>query len=78
MTCTNIMMEATKAIVQMYIKGTTKDCFIFYSCLSPNNVAYFRNGRWCQLYWYGLKKYKSILQVDQTGHVECERSEERV
>ena len=32
------MMEATKGVVQKYIIGETKDCFLFYSWFSSNNL----------------------------------------
>ena len=38
-TCKNIMMEATKGIGHRYIKGATKDCFIFDSWLSSKKSA---------------------------------------
>ena len=37
--CTKIIMVATKWIGQKYIKGATKDCFIFDSWFSSNNSA---------------------------------------
>ena len=37
--CTKRMMEATKGIGQKYIKGGTKDCFIFDSWFASKKSA---------------------------------------
>ena len=37
--CTKIIVESTKVIGQKYINWTSKDCFLFYSCFSSNNLA---------------------------------------
>ena len=37
--CTKITTKAKKGIVQSYIKGATKDCFIFDSWSSSMNPA---------------------------------------
>ena len=39
--CTKRMNEETKGIGRRGIKGDTKDCFIFESCFSSNNLAEF-------------------------------------
>ena len=36
--CTNRMTEITKGVCQNGIKGYTKDCFLFDSCFSSNNL----------------------------------------
>ena len=33
------MTEEAKGVGQRYIKGDTKDCFIFFSWLSPKKLA---------------------------------------
>ena len=37
--CTTRMMEATKGIGKKYIKGATKDCFLFYSWFCSKKAA---------------------------------------
>ena len=37
--CTKIMTEAIKGIGQRYVKGSTKDCFIFDNWFSSNQSS---------------------------------------